>query len=36
MYMRDSGIVTAVTSHIAHANTSSLPLRVGDAFVEPL
>ena len=33
---RDSGIVTAVTSNIAHANTSSLALRVGDAFVEPL
>jgi hypothetical protein len=32
---RDSGIVIAVTSNIAHANTSSLALRVGDAFAEP-
>jgi hypothetical protein len=31
---RDSGIVVAVTSNIAHANTSSLALRVGDAFAE--
>jgi len=30
----DSGIVIAVTSNIAHANTSSLALRVGDAFAE--
>ena len=30
----DSGIVVAVTSNIAHANTSSLAQRVGDAFVE--
>jgi hypothetical protein len=29
---RDSGIVIAVTSNMAHANTSSLALRVGDAF----
>src|SRR5262245_40644252 len=29
---RDSGIVVAVTSNMAHANTSSLALRVGDAF----
>jgi hypothetical protein len=29
---RDSGIVIAVTSNIAHANTSSLAERVGDAF----
>jgi CubicO group peptidase (beta-lactamase class C family) len=31
---RDSGIVIAVTSNIAHANTSSLARRVGDAFAE--
>ena len=31
---RDSGIVIAVTSNMAHANTSSLALRVGDAFAE--
>jgi hypothetical protein len=32
MTRRDSGIVIAVTSNMAHANTSSLALRVGDAF----
>jgi hypothetical protein len=31
---RDSGIVVAVTSTMAHANTSSLALQVGDAFTE--
>ena len=31
---RDNGIVIAVTSNMAHANTSSLALRVGDAFAE--
>src|SRR6266540_1319334 len=31
---RDSGIVIAVTSNMAHAKTSSLALRVGDAFAE--
>jgi hypothetical protein len=31
---RDSGVVIAVTSNMAHANTSSLALRVGDAFAE--
>ena len=31
---RDSGIVIAVTSNIAHANTSSLALRAGDAFAK--
>ncbi len=31
---RDSGIVIAVTSNMAHANTSSLALRLGDAFAE--
>jgi hypothetical protein len=31
---RDSGIVIAVTSNMAHANTSSLALRVRDAFAE--
>ncbi len=34
MMRRDSGIVIAVTSNMAHANTSSLALRVGDAFAE--
>jgi hypothetical protein len=34
MTRRDSGIVIAVTSNMAHANTSSLALRVGDAFAE--
>ena len=32
MAERDSGIVVAVTSNMAHANTASLALRVGDAF----
>ena len=31
---RDSGIVVAVTSNMAYANTSSLAVRVGDAFSE--
>src|SRR5918995_876714 len=31
---RDGGIVIAVTSNMAHANTSSLVLRVRDAFAE--
>jgi len=31
---RDSGIVIAVMSNMAYANTSSLALRVGDAFAE--
>src|SRR5688572_1849018 len=31
---RDSGIVIAVTSNIAYADTSSLALRVADAFTE--
>ena len=31
---RDSGLSIAVTSNIAHANTSSLALRVGEAFAE--
>ena len=34
MIGRDSGIVVAVTSNMAHANTSSLALRVGDAFTK--
>ena len=29
---RDSGIVVAVLSNIAHANTSALALKIGDAF----
>ena len=32
MTARDRGIVIAVTSNMAHANTSALALRVGDAF----
>jgi hypothetical protein len=32
--VRDGGVVVAVTSNIAHANTSSLAVRVGDAFAE--
>jgi hypothetical protein len=28
------GVVVAVTSNMAHANTSSLALRVGDEFAE--
>lgn len=31
---RDSGIVVAVTSNIAHANTSALALGIRDAFAE--
>ena len=31
---RRDGIVIAVTSNMAHANTSSLALRVGDAFTK--
>jgi CubicO group peptidase (beta-lactamase class C family) len=31
---RDAGIVIAVTSNMAHANTSSLALRLGRAFAE--
>jgi hypothetical protein len=34
MTRRDRGIVIAVASNMAHANTSSLALRVGDAFAE--
>lgn len=34
MTKRDRGLVVAVTSNIAHANTSSLAQRVGDAFAE--
>jgi hypothetical protein len=34
MMRRESGIVIAVTSNMAHANTSSLALRVGNAFAE--
>ena len=34
MTRRDSGLGIAVTSNIAHANTSSLALRIGDAFAE--
>jgi hypothetical protein len=30
----DSGIVIAVTSNIAHANTSSVALRIADAFAQ--
>ena len=34
MTRRDSGLAIAVTSNMAHAQTSSLALRVGDAFAE--
>jgi hypothetical protein len=34
MTASDSGIVIAVTSNMAHADTSSLALRVGEAFAE--
>jgi hypothetical protein len=32
MTRHDSGVVIAVTSNIAHANTSSLAQRIADAF----
>ena len=32
--LRDSGIVVAVLSNIAHANTSALAVKVGDAFAK--
>ena len=31
---RDSGVAVAVTSNMAHANTSELARRVADAFAE--
>ena len=31
---RNSGVVVAVTSNIAHANTSELAQRIGDAFAQ--
>ena len=31
---RDSGIVVAVLSNIAHASTSALSLKIADAFAE--
>ena len=34
MTLRDSGIVVAVLSNIAHANTSALGLKIGEAFAE--
>ena len=34
MTLRDSGIVVAVLSNIAHANTSALGLKIGDAFAK--
>ena len=33
---RDGGVAVAVTSNIAHANTSALALRVAEAFGEPV
>jgi hypothetical protein len=30
----DSGIVVAVASNVAHANTSALGLKIGDAFAK--
>ena len=35
MTRRDSGIVIAVLSNIAHANTSALVQKIGDAFAKP-
>jgi hypothetical protein len=32
---RDPGVVVAVTSNMAYANTSSLAVRIADAFAEP-
>jgi hypothetical protein len=34
MTLRDSGLVVAVLSNIAHANTSALGLQIGDAFAK--
>jgi hypothetical protein len=34
MTLRDSRIVVAVLSSIAHANTSALALKIGDAFAK--
>src|SRR5688572_23384580 len=34
MTLRDSGIVVAVLSNIAHANTSALGLKIGEAFAK--
>jgi len=34
MTQRESGLVIAVTSNMAHARTSALGQRVGDAFAE--
>jgi hypothetical protein len=33
--LRDSGLVVAVLSNIAHANTSALALKIADAFTAP-
>jgi hypothetical protein len=35
MTLRDRGIVVAVLSNIAHANTSALGVKIGDAFAKP-
>ena len=32
--LRDSSVVVAVTSNIAHTDTSALALKVGDVFAE--
>jgi hypothetical protein len=34
MTLGDSGIVVAVLTNIAHANTSALGLKIGDAFAQ--
>ena len=34
MTLRDSGIVVAVQSNIAHANTAALAMKVADVFAE--
>ena len=35
MTLRDSGVVVAVLSNIAHANMSALGVKIGDAFATP-
>jgi hypothetical protein len=34
MTRRDNGIVVAVASNVAHANTAALALKVADVFAE--
>ena len=35
MTLHDSGVVVAVLSNIAHANTSALAVKIGSAFAKP-